>query len=88
MTAVPIAAAGVGEVRGGLYDTLELIQAWLGEPVLVGSRLVVVTRGAVAAAQGEVPDLAGALVEGLLRSAASEHPGRFMLLDVDGSAAS
>ncbi|MCV7146875.1 hypothetical protein, partial [Mycobacterium riyadhense] len=24
LTAVPIAAAGVGEVRGGLYDTLEL----------------------------------------------------------------
>ncbi|WP_275579674.1 type I polyketide synthase [Mycobacterium riyadhense] len=88
LTAVPIAAAGVGGVRGGLYDTLELIQAWLGEPVLVGSRLVVVTQAAVAAAQGEAPDLAGAVVDGLLRSAASEHPGRFMLLDVDGSAAS
>ncbi len=88
LTAVPIAAAGVGEVRGGLYDTLELIQAWLGEPVLGGSRLVVVTQAAVAAVEGEVPDLAGALVEGLLRSAASEHPGRFMLLDLDGSAAS
>ncbi|ORA07634.1 type I modular polyketide synthase, partial [Mycobacterium angelicum] len=84
----PVTAAGVGEVRGGLYDTLGLIQAWLGEPVLAGSRLVVVTRAAVAVAEGEVPDLVGAVVEGLLRSAASEHPGRFMLLDVDGSEAS
>ncbi|MCV7076867.1 SpnB-like Rossmann fold domain-containing protein, partial [Mycobacterium szulgai] len=88
LTSVPIAAAGVGEVREGLYDVLELVQAWLGEPVLVGSRLVLVTRGAVAAAQGEVPDLAGAVVEGLVRSAASEHPGRFMVLDVDEGAVS
>ncbi|WP_342746515.1 SpnB-like Rossmann fold domain-containing protein, partial [Mycobacterium angelicum] len=88
LASVPMAAAGVGGVRGGLYDVLGLVQGWLGEPVLVGSRLVVVTRGAVAVGEGEVPDLAGAVVEGLVRSAASEHPGRFMVLDLDDSAAS
>ncbi|WP_224770491.1 beta-ketoacyl reductase, partial [Mycobacterium simulans] len=88
ITAGPVAAAGVGGVRGGLYGVLGLIQAWLGEPVLGGSRLVVVTRGAVAAVEGEAPDLAGAVVDGLVRSAASEHPGRFMLLDLDDCAAS
>ena len=34
----------------------------------------------------ESPDLAAAAVWGLVRSAQSEHPGRFVLLDSDGSA--
>ena len=47
------------------------------------SRLVVVTRGAVAAGPGEgVTDLAGAAVWGLVRSAQSEHPGRLVLADL------
>ncbi|MCW5254749.1 type I polyketide synthase [Streptomyces sp. SHP 1-2] len=32
-----------------------------------------------------VPGLAGAALRGLLRTARSEHPGRFLLLDVDGT---
>jgi NAD(P)-dependent dehydrogenase (short-subunit alcohol dehydrogenase family)/surfactin synthase thioesterase subunit len=46
---------------------------------------VLLTRGAVAVDAGEAPDLAGAGVWGLIRSAQSEHPGRFLLVDVDGS---
>ncbi|MGW2162257.1 SDR family NAD(P)-dependent oxidoreductase, partial [Nonomuraea sp. NPDC001699] len=47
-------------------------------------RLVFVTRGAVAVGEGEfVADLAAAAVWGLVRSAQSENPGRFVLLDVD-----
>ncbi|MDF9815662.1 acyl transferase domain-containing protein/acyl carrier protein [Streptomyces sp. SPB162] len=47
-------------------------------------RLVVVTRGAVAAVSGEgVADLGQAAVWGLVRSAQSEHPGRIVLLDCD-----
>ena len=43
---------------------------------------MVVTRGAVAALPGEdVPDLAGAAVWGLVRSAQSENPGRVVLAD-------
>ncbi|WP_309302260.1 beta-ketoacyl reductase, partial [Streptomyces sp. NBRC 110611] len=43
------------------------------------SRLVFVTRGAVSGV-----DLAGAAVWGLVRSAQSENPGRFGLVDLDG----
>ena len=51
-------------------------------------RLVLLTQGAFAVNEGEIPDLAAATVAGLVRSAASEHPGRFSLIDSDGSAAS
>ncbi|HWH94448.1 MAG TPA: SDR family NAD(P)-dependent oxidoreductase [Baekduia sp.] len=63
---------------------LELLQAWLAVDALSGSRLVIVTHRAVAAADGERPDLVQAPLAGLLRAAASEHPGRFGLIDVDG----
>ncbi|KIF01108.1 hypothetical protein PL81_37405, partial [Streptomyces sp. RSD-27] len=56
---------------------------------LDGSRLVLLTSGAVAAEPGEhVTDLAHAPVWGLVRSAQSENPGRFVLADTDGSDAS
>ncbi|UJW29743.1 type I polyketide synthase [Saccharothrix sp. AJ9571] len=77
------------ETHTATGDVLELVQSWLADERVAGSRLVVVTRGAVAAAAGEgVGDLAGAAVWGLVRSAQSEHPGRFVLVDVDGSAGS
>ncbi len=63
---------------------LSLLQAWLAVDALSASRLVVVTRRAVAAADGERPDLVQAPLAGLLRAAASEHPGRFGLIDTDG----
>ncbi|WP_420710985.1 SpnB-like Rossmann fold domain-containing protein, partial [Streptomyces sp. NRRL S-118] len=40
------------------------------------------TRGAVSVA-GESPDVAQAAVWGLVRSAQSEHPDRFRLVDLD-----
>ncbi|MDX2967499.1 polyketide synthase dehydratase domain-containing protein, partial [Streptomyces acidiscabies] len=56
----------------------------LAEDRLSGSRLVVVTCGAVAAGVGrDVSDLAGGAVWGLVRSAMSEHPGRLVLADVE-----
>ena len=42
----------------------------------------------MAAAEGEAPDPAAAAIWGLVRSAQSEHPGRFALIDTDGSEAS
>ncbi|MGW5449351.1 SDR family NAD(P)-dependent oxidoreductase, partial [Streptomyces asiaticus] len=65
---------------------LELVRGWLAEPRLADARLVVVTRGAVAVEGPESTarvDLAAAAVWGLVRSAQSEHPGRFVLLDRD-----
>ncbi|WP_202638982.1 type I polyketide synthase [Bailinhaonella thermotolerans] len=44
---------------------------------------VVVTRGAVAVGDGEIPDPAQAAVWGLVRSAQAEEPGRITLVDLD-----
>ena len=71
---------GVGGVGDGVVGVLGLLREWLSEGRFVDSRLVVVTSGAV----GEgVVDLVGAAVWGLVRSAQSENPGCFVLVDVD-----
>ncbi|MEV4383940.1 acyltransferase domain-containing protein, partial [Streptosporangium sp. NPDC049644] len=63
---------------------LGLVQGWLADERFAGSRLVFLTRGAVAAGDGEViTDLPAAAVWGLVRSAQSENPGRFVLVDAD-----
>ncbi|MFH8979122.1 SDR family NAD(P)-dependent oxidoreductase, partial [Streptomyces sp. NPDC017890] len=64
---------------------LETLQDWLSRDELADSRLVLVTRGAVATDDTGVPDLAGAAVWGLARSAQSENPERLVLVDVDGT---
>ncbi|WP_443072525.1 SDR family NAD(P)-dependent oxidoreductase [Streptomyces sp. NBC_01485] len=70
-------------------DALALVQEWLADDRLADTRLVVVTRGAVATRRGElVPDLSHAPVWGLLRTAQSEHPGRFVLIDLDSEESS
>ncbi|MEU8434174.1 type I polyketide synthase [Streptomyces sp. NPDC029216] len=63
---------------------LELVQRFLAEEALAGSTLTVLTRLAQAAGPGEgVESLPGASVWGLIRSAQTEHPGRFRLIDLD-----
>ncbi|MET9567515.1 polyketide synthase dehydratase domain-containing protein, partial [Streptomyces tauricus] len=62
---------------------LGLVQQWLADERFDASRLVFVTRGAVQAERGEKVDgLAAATVWGLVRSAQTEHPDRFVLLDL------
>ncbi|MEU3170392.1 type I polyketide synthase, partial [Streptosporangium sp. NPDC006930] len=74
----------VGAVRALTVRVLGLVQGWLADERCVGSRLVVVTRGAVVAGEGEVvADLGAAAVWGLVRSAQVENPGRFVLVDID-----
>lgn len=68
-----------------LQEMLQFTRAWILDSRLEGTRLVVTTRGAVAALPEETPDLRQAAVWGLLRSAATESPGRFGLLDLDTS---
>ncbi|MEU4377022.1 type I polyketide synthase [Pseudonocardia alni] len=70
-------------VRSATGTTLHVLQQLLADPGAAATRLLVLTRGAVAATDGEAPDPAGAAVWGLLRSAASEHPGRILLVDTD-----
>ena len=69
-------------------ETLEAIQRWLVDESKSDARLALITRGAMAAREGEIPDSPAAAIWGLVRSAQSEHPGRFVLIDVDGSDAS
>ncbi|MEU9398030.1 type I polyketide synthase, partial [Streptomyces sp. NPDC048324] len=76
------------DVPQRVHDTvssmLALLQEWLADDRWSTSRLIVVTQGAVAASDGEpVTDMAGAAVWGLVRSAQSENPDRFVLVDCD-----
>ncbi|MFE2729161.1 SDR family NAD(P)-dependent oxidoreductase, partial [Kitasatospora sp. NPDC059327] len=72
-------------VRAAAEHLLAIVRDWLADDRFAASRLVLLTRGAVAAAPGEhVHDLVHAPLWGLLRSAQTEHPGRFVLLDLDG----
>ncbi|MEV0533514.1 SDR family NAD(P)-dependent oxidoreductase, partial [Kitasatospora sp. NPDC050463] len=74
-------------VRAVTEDVLALLRQWLADDRFAASRLVLLTRGAVAAGGGEpVLDLVHAPLWGLLRSAQTEHPGRFVLLDLDDRA--
>ncbi|MCX4768119.1 type I polyketide synthase, partial [Streptomyces sp. NBC_01275] len=90
-TAVVVGCAGDPDeasveaaVHTVLGRALESLREWLADERLSGSRLVLLTRGAVAVREGEgVSDLAAAAVWGLVRSAQSEHPGRLVIADVD-----
>ncbi|MEU4254426.1 SDR family NAD(P)-dependent oxidoreductase, partial [Amycolatopsis sp. NPDC026612] len=70
----PEAADVVAGAHAASRTVLDLVQQWLAEDAFAGSRLVVLTRGA---------DVVTAPVLGLVRSARSEHPDRFGLLDLD-----
>ncbi|MFG2533333.1 SDR family NAD(P)-dependent oxidoreductase [Streptomyces sp. NPDC048516] len=63
--------------RTALAKTLALVQAWLADERLAAARLVFLTRST------DGSGLAAAAVQGLVRSAQSENPGRFALVDVD-----
>ncbi|MFE1929451.1 SDR family NAD(P)-dependent oxidoreductase, partial [Streptomyces sp. NPDC059474] len=86
------AEGGHGDGLGAVEELLGLVQSWLRRPALADARLVVVTRGAMAAGRpgehtddpdGTALDPSGAGAWGLIRSAQSENPGRFVLLDLD-----
>jgi acyl transferase domain-containing protein/acyl carrier protein len=62
-------------------DVLGVIQRWLADERHDQDRLVLLTRNAMG--PGDTSDIVGAGVWGLLRSAQSEHPGRFIVIDVD-----
>ncbi|WP_223839895.1 type I polyketide synthase [Nocardiopsis deserti] len=71
-------------VRRVTKDVLASVQTMVGDERFADARLVVVTRLGVAAGKDEdVADLAHAAVWGLVRSAQTENPGRFVLVDID-----
>ncbi|WP_369696761.1 type I polyketide synthase [Streptomyces sp. XD-27] len=69
--------------RAELLKALSLVRSWLADERFADTRLVLVTRGAVVTGHAERPDLASAPVWGLLRTAQTENPDRFVLVDVD-----
>ncbi|WP_160051659.1 type I polyketide synthase [Nocardiopsis sp. FR26] len=88
MIVVP-AGGGDGEapdrVRAELHRLLALFREWVDDERLAGARIAVLTDGAVRLPDdpaGHV-DLPGAAVWGLVASAETENPGRFLLLDAD-----
>ncbi|MFJ7911778.1 SDR family NAD(P)-dependent oxidoreductase [Kitasatospora sp. NPDC096204] len=64
-------------------QVLETLRQWLDSEKVAASRLVVLTRGAVAVGAEGVQDLAAAAVWGLTRAAQGENPEQFVLVDAD-----
>jgi acyl transferase domain-containing protein/acyl carrier protein len=81
-----VAQRDLADVAGGVARRLlALLQAWLGDERFAECPLVLVSSGAVAvSSREELPGLSAAPAWGLVRSAQSEEPGRFVLVDVDG----
>ncbi|WP_455678816.1 beta-ketoacyl synthase N-terminal-like domain-containing protein, partial [Streptomyces atroolivaceus] len=84
---LPCPRTGAGDtpaaVRALLASVLAAVQEWLGLAELEEARLAVVTRAGAVVAPGERPEPGQAAVQGLIRTASSEHPGRFLLVDLD-----
>uniref|UniRef100_UPI002108630D type I polyketide synthase n=1 Tax=Streptomyces odontomachi TaxID=2944940 RepID=UPI002108630D len=79
----------VEAAHGAAQEALAVLRGFVADERLAGTRLVVLTEGALAARAGDtVPGLANAPVWGLVRAAQSENPGRFVLVDHDGTTAS
>ncbi|HEX2132867.1 MAG TPA: type I polyketide synthase, partial [Actinophytocola sp.] len=79
---VPAAEGTVPErVRANLGQVLGLLQEWLHHPELAASRLVISTHNAV---DTDDVDVTVAPVWGLVRSAQTENPDRFTLVDGTG----
>ncbi|WLQ38467.1 type I polyketide synthase (plasmid) [Streptomyces castrisilvae] len=78
-------ARAVRDITG---EALRTVQTWVADERFAGARLVFVTRGALGDGTGRPDDLACAPLWGLVRTAQSENPGRFHLVDLDEAAAS
>ncbi|MFD5556931.1 SDR family NAD(P)-dependent oxidoreductase [Streptomyces sp. NPDC127068] len=84
---VPVAAGdsapAAPDVHGHARRALDLLRRWTADERLAGTALAVVTRRAVNAGTGTPIEPETAAVWGLLRGAEAEHPGRFLLVDLD-----
>ncbi|MFH9138969.1 alcohol dehydrogenase catalytic domain-containing protein, partial [Streptomyces sp. NPDC017524] len=86
-----LAAPDTADVPAAAHELAErlllTVQAWIAEDRLEEVPLIVVTRGAVGTGLGPddpgVTDLAASVAWGLIRTAQTEHPGRFVLVDTD-----
>ncbi|WP_444545581.1 type I polyketide synthase [Streptomyces viridiviolaceus] len=76
-------AVDAESARTAAHRVLRVAQSWLAQERFADARLLVTTRGAVSACGEAVSDVAAAAVWGLIRSAQSEQPGRFVVADLD-----
>nr|WP_051834122.1 type I polyketide synthase [Streptomyces sp. NRRL S-646] len=82
----PVGTDLAAAVRRTTGRVLRLLQGWLADDTFNATRLVLVTRHAVTVHEGDrAPDPVAAAVWGLVRTAQSENPERFVLLDWDGA---
>ncbi|MQY07652.1 type I polyketide synthase [Actinomadura macrotermitis] len=85
-TGTPDSAA---PLHATVNHVLAEVRDWLTDERTAAGVLLVLTRGAVAVhPRDPVTDLAQAAVWGAVRTAQTEHPGRLVLVDVDGHEAS
>nr|AFU81771.1 1-hexene synthase 1' [1-hexene ORF1' expression construct pBbA7c-hexORF1'] len=83
----PTSPTRAADVRQSTLQALTVLQNWVTDERHADSRLVLVTRRAVGVgAHDDVPDLTHAALWGLVRSAQTENPGRFLLVDLDEGA--
>ncbi|MFD7842654.1 SDR family NAD(P)-dependent oxidoreductase [Nocardia sp. NPDC059764] len=71
--------------RRAVNETLARLNSWLLDERQSDAQLVVITAGAIGVAD-ETPDLIAAAVWGVVRTAQSENPDRFVLVDEDPAA--
>jgi polyketide synthase 7 len=71
------------DVERNLHRVLRWTQRWLTDDRFADSRLVIVTRDAFHDEQVPRPDPAAAAIWGFVRTAQTENPGRFTLVDTD-----
>ncbi|WP_328794265.1 SDR family NAD(P)-dependent oxidoreductase [Herbidospora solisilvae] len=74
-------------VAANVRALVDRLTAWLAEQPDPASRLAIVTRNAVAVRPGDHVDLAAVPLWGVARSAATENPGRIVVVDVDDASA-
>ncbi|MCX5381018.1 type I polyketide synthase [Streptomyces sp. NBC_00091] len=82
--ASPSPDGALAEVHAEAAALLATVQEWVAAERFAGSRLVVLTHGAVATRTGEdATGLAHSPAWGLIRSAQAENPGRLLIADLD-----
>ncbi|MFE6410148.1 AMP-binding protein [Streptomyces sp. NPDC057837] len=84
-TGAPEGLSSADVVRAAVDEALGWVRHWAG-PRFAHSRLVVLTRGALAAREdGVPPDPAAAAVWGLVGAVQDRAPGRFTLIETDAA---
>ncbi|MDX3234009.1 SDR family NAD(P)-dependent oxidoreductase, partial [Streptomyces sp. ME19-01-6] len=73
------------DLAHAVWQQLRVMQRWLSDPLFDGSRLVLLTQGAVTGQRsGKVTNPGQASLWGMARTAQTEESGRIVVVDTDG----